>query len=222
MAAFSIQMAIFFCFLFRERAHNRVALLMGGFLLIALASIAWIGGSEVMSRLSTLADYKQHGLNTDVRMQIDRDTMRMLSARPLLGWGLGTFADVYPQFRSFYTNSQVNEAHNDYLQTLTETGIMGFVIGMWLIVTALRGALRKTSNWSSDVNGILALVALLGISGILVHSLVDFNLEIPANALLFFALCTAAGMDTRFRNLRRENKHRDATMEELEPMQVSV
>jgi O-antigen ligase len=222
MAAFAIQMAIFLCFLFRERAHNRVALLMGGFLLIALASIAWIGGSEVMSRLSTLADYKQHGLNTDVRMQIDRDIMRMFSARPLLGWGLGTFADVYPQFRSFYTNSQVNEAHNDYLQTLTETGIMGFVIGMWLIVTALRRALRKTSNWSSDVNGILALAALLGISGILVHSLVDFNLEIPANALLFFALCTAAGMDTRFRNLRRENKHRDATMEELEPMQVPV
>jgi O-antigen ligase len=155
-------------------------------------------------------------------MQIDRDIMRMFSARPLLGWGLGTFADVYPQFRSFYTNSQVNEAHNDYLQTLTETGIMGFVIGMWLIVTALRRALRKTSNWSSDVNGILALAALLGISGILVHSLVDFNLEIPANALLFFVLCTAAGMDTRFRNLRRENKHRDATMEELEPMQVPV
>jgi O-antigen ligase len=175
-----------------------------------------------MSRLSTLADYKRHGLNTDVRLQIDRDSMRMFSARPLLGWGLGTFADVYPQFRSFYTNSQVNEAHNDYLQTLTETGILGFGIAMWLLVTAIRRALQKTRNWSSDVNGILALAALLGISGILVHSLVDFNLEVPANALLFFVLCTGAGMETRFRNLRRENKHRDATMKELETMQVSV
>jgi O-antigen ligase len=216
MAAFAIQMAIFFVFLFRERTQNRVALLMGAFLLIALASIAWIGGSEVSSRISTLADYKHPDLNADIRLKIDRDAMRMILARPALGWGLGTFADVYPQFRSFYTNSLVNEAHNDYLQTLIETGILGFAIGMWLIVTALRGALRKTKNWASDVNGILALAALLGISGILVHSLVDFNLEIPSNAMLFYVLCTAAAMDPRFRNLRRENKHRDGVAEEPE------
>lgn len=209
MAAFAIQMIILFAFLFRERSQSRVALLMGTFLLIALASIAWIGGSEVSSRISTLADYKHPDLNADIRLKIDRDALQMLSARPLLGWGLGTFADVYPQFRSFYTNSQVNEAHNDYLQTLTETGIVGFGIAIWLIVAALGGALRKTKNWASDVNGILALVALLGISGILVHSLVDFNLEVPANALLFYVLCTLAGTDTRFRNLRHEYKRRE-------------
>jgi len=220
MAAFAIQIAIFFCFLFRERAHNRVALLMGGFLLIALASIAWIGGSQVTSRLSTLADYKHPDLNADIRLKIDRDAVRMFSARPLLGWGLGTFADAYPRFRSFYTNSQVNEAHNDYLQTLTETGIVGFGLAMWLLVTVIRRALRKTGNWPSDVNGILALAALLGIAGILVHSLVDFNLEVPANSLLFFVLCTVAGMEARFRNLRRENRHRDSTLEETEPMPV--
>jgi len=218
MAAFAIEIAIFFYFLFRERTHNRVALLMGGFLLVALASIVWIGGNEVSSRLSTLADYKRPDLNTDVRMKIDRDAMRMISARPLLGWGLGTFADVYPQFRSFYTNSLVNEAHNDYLQTLIESGLFGFGLAMWLVITAVRRAWQKTSNWPSDVNGILALAALLGICGILVHSLVDFNLEVPANAMLFCVLCTAAAMDTRFRNLRRENRHRDATVEEPEPV----
>jgi hypothetical protein len=71
------------------------------------------------------------------------------------------------------------------------------------------------------VNGITALAALLGISGILIHSLVDFNLEVPANALLFFVLCTLAGMDTRFRNLRRELKHREDSAGEAEPA-VSV
>jgi O-antigen ligase len=220
MAAFAIQMAIFFCFLFRERTHNRVALLMGGFLLVALASIVWIGGSEVSSRLSTLADYKRPDLNTDIRMKIDRDAVRMFSARPVLGWGLGTFADVYPQFRSFYTNSLVNEAHNDYLQTLVETGILGFGVAMWLVVTAVRRAWQKTSNWPSDVNGILALAALLGISGILVHSLVDFNLEVPANAMLFSVLCTAAAMDARFRNLRREYKRREDSTEEADTAPV--
>jgi O-antigen ligase len=193
---------------------------MGGFLLVALASIVWIGGSEVSSRLSTLADYKRPDLNTDIRMKIDRDAVRMFSARPVLGWGLGTFADVYPQFRSFYTNSLVNEAHNDYLQTLVETGILGFGVAMWLVVTAVRRAWQKTSNWPSDVNGILALAALLGISGILVHSLVDFNLEVPANAMLFSVLCTAAAMDARFRNLRREYKRREDSTEEADTAPV--
>lgn len=218
MAAFAVEMAVFFWFLFRERTRNRVALLMGTFLLVALVCVAYIGGSEVTSRISTVADLKHSGLkhpevNTDLRWRIDRDALRMFSQRPLMGWGLGTFADVYPQFRSFYSDALVNEAHNDYLQTLTESGIIGFGIAIWLLIAALRPALRKTRNWPSDVNGALGLVALLGITGILAHSLLDFNLEIPANALLFFVLCTIAAMDARFRNLRREYRAHDINTE---------
>ncbi len=44
----------------------------------------------------------------------------------------------------------------------------------------------------------LALAALLGVTGILVHSLVDFNLQIPANAALFYVLCVLAAMDSKF------------------------
>ena len=61
-----------------------------------------------------------------MRLNIDRDEFRMFLKKPVLGWGLGTFPVVYPQFRTFYTNSFVNEAHNDYLQLLTEMGLLGF------------------------------------------------------------------------------------------------
>jgi len=212
MTAFSIELAIFLCFLFRERTHHRIALLMGAFLLVAIGSITWIGGNEVSSRISTLADYKRPDLTADIRVKIDRDALHMIAARPVLGWGLGTFADVYPQFRSFYTNLLVNDAHNDYLQTLTETGILGFGFAFWLLIAAVRPTLRKIHSWPSDVNGILTLAALLGIIGILVHSFVDFNLQVPANAMWFYVLCTIAGMEPRFRNLKREYKHREADM----------
>ena len=134
-----------------------------------------------------------------MRLKIDADSLRMFSQRPILGWGLGTFPTVYPQFRSFYTNSFVNAAHNDYLQLLTETGIVGFAIAIWFLIAAFRPAIRKTRNWPSDVNGAVAVAALLGICGILVHSFVDFNLQIPANAMLFYVLCTVAAMEPRFR-----------------------
>jgi O-antigen ligase len=211
MAAFAVQAAIFFWLLFRERTRSGMALLLGGFLLLALASITWIGGSEVSARIATLGPTKHADLAADVRLKIDADSFRMFSHRPILGWGLGTFPNVYPEFRSFYTNSFVNAAHNDYLQLLTETGVLGFAIMTWFLVAVLRPAIKKTQNWPSDVNGAVSLAALLGISGILVHSLVDFNLQIPANAMWFYVLCTVAAMEPRFRNHRRErHKHVDA------------
>ncbi len=210
MAAYALQMALFFWFLFRERTRNGVALVLGAFLLVALASVAWIGGSEVTERISTVASNKQTEIGSDIRFAIYRDSLQMFAKRPVLGWGLGTFADVYPQFRSFYTNQLVNRAHNDYLELLTDTGIVGFGLGIWFLVAALRPALRKAKNWSGDVNSAVALAALLGISGILVHSFVDFNLQIPANAMLFYVLCTIAAADTRFRNPRREQRSRSS------------
>jgi O-antigen ligase len=213
MAAFAIQSAIFLWLLFRERTRNGAALLLAGFLLLALASIAWIGGSEVSARIATLGSSRHADPSTDMRLKIDADSLRMFSQWPILGCGLGTFPTVYPQFRSFYTNSFVNAAHNDYLQLLTETGIAGFAIAIWFLVAAIRPAIRKARNWPSDVNGAVAVAALLGICGILVHSFVDFNLQIPANAMLFYVLCTVAAMEPRFRNHRRD-RHPHAAPEE--------
>ena len=206
MTAYSLQIALFFWFLFRERTRNGIVLLLSAFLLAAIASVAWIGGSEVGERISTVASHKQADLRSDIRAAIYRDALHMFAKRPVLGSGVNTFADVYPQFRSFYTNQTVNRAHNDYLELLTDSGLLGFGAGMWFLVAALKPAVRKARSWAADVNGAVALSALLGISGILVHSLVDFNLEIPANAMLFYILCTLAAMDTRFRNHRREHR----------------
>lgn len=207
MAAYALQVALFFWFLFRERTRNGAALVLSAFLLIALASVAWIGGSEVTDRISTVASHKTTDLRSDIRFSIYRDSLHLFLEHPILGSGLGTFPHVYPAFRSFYTSQTVNHAHNDYLELLTDTGLLGFGAGMWFVVTAVRRAVRKARTWSADVNGAVALAALIGISGILVHSLVDFNLQIPANAMLFYVLGAIGAMDTHFRNRRREHRH---------------
>ena len=206
MIAFAVQVALFLSFLFRERTAGRAAFLMTTFLVVALVSIAWIGGSDVTARLSTISTSKHSDLSGDIRFQINRDSLHMFARRPILGWGLGTFETVYPQFRSFYTDLLVDKAHNDYLQLLVETGVAGFAIMIWFLVACFRAAWPKIRNWPSNVNGGVALAAVVGISGILVHSLVDFNLEIPANALLFYALCAVAAIEPRFRNSRQAAK----------------
>jgi len=138
----------------------------------------------------------------------------MLLKRPFLGWGLGAFPIVYPEFRSFYTTFFVNQAHSDYLQLLVETGLAGFSIAVWFLVLVFRRAAGKLENWTESATGALTAAAMLGCVGILVHSFLDFNLQIPANAALFYVLCAIAASPPLQESQRRRvlRRHR-LTME---------
>jgi O-antigen ligase len=132
-----------------------------------------------------------------------------------LGWGLGVFPDIYPQFSTLGTNLKVGMAHNDYLQLLAEMGALGLCTALWFLLTLFRSARRKLKSWPSDTNSAVTLAAMLGVTGILVHSFMDFNLQIPGNAALFYVLCMLCAMEPCFgRHLRREraNASREGTI----------
>jgi O-antigen ligase len=86
----------------------------------------------------------------------------------------------------------VNQAHNDLLQVLIETGIAGFSLMVWFLVGLFRTGLARTARWSHDLHSAGALIGLLGCTGILIHSTLDFNMHIPANAAFFYAACALA------------------------------
>lgn len=197
MLAFAVQMAVLSAVLISRRNSGKTAVLVGAFLLLAFALLAWLGGPELVTRMTSIPVELRTELSGGTRLSVDKDCVRMFLQRPLAGWGLGVFPEVYPQFRSFYTSFVIDKAHNDYLQLLTETGAAGFGIMIWLVVVAYRGAIKRIEVWPIDVKADMALAAMLGISGIIIHSVVDFNLQIPANAALFFVLCAIAGIGSR-------------------------
>ncbi len=211
MAAFVAQMVVLSVLLVRKRDKDwKQPLMLGAFLAMVIVFLVWTGGNELTRRLVSIHSEAREEINGGVRLTIDRDCLRMLVKRPLLGWGLGAFPIVYPEFRSFYTTFFVNQAHNDYLQLLVETGLAGFSIAVWFLVLVFRQAAGKLKNWTETANGALAVAALLGCVGILVHSFFDFNLQIPANAALFYVLCAIAAAapiheSQRRRVVRRHN-----------------
>ncbi len=193
MLAFCAEMIVLAVLLLRSRQGNwKNALMLGGMLLLVIGFLVWLGGNDLTQRLVSIHSEAHSEITGGMRVDIDRDGLRMFLKRPILGWGLGTFPTVYPQFRSFYTTFFVNQAHNDYLQLLVETGLVGFLIAAWFLVTVFRQATAKLRNWTETTSGALTAAAVLGCVGILVHSALDFNLQIPANAALFYALCAIA------------------------------
>lgn len=201
----------------KQKRSLRTAIGIGVFLAIVVGLLVWIGGSELSQRIAT-AGPGHTELSSDIRTYINRDGLRMFLKKPVLGWGLGTFPIVYPEFRTFYTNFFVNEAHNDYLQLLVEMGLLGFATMVWFVVTLYAKGLKKIRNWPSEMSGAVTLACLLGLSGILVHSAVDFNLQIPANAALFYVLCTIAAAEPFVKPARKKRSVRSKPAEEaLEP-----
>jgi hypothetical protein len=88
--------------------------------------------------------------------------------------------------------------------------LAGFSIAIWFLVLVFRQAAGKRKNWTETASGAMTVAALLGCVGILVHSFLDFNLQIPANAALFYVLCAIAASaplheSQRRRVVRRHN-----------------
>jgi O-antigen ligase len=153
--------------------------------LVLAAFLFWLGGGALLERAGSIGDVS----GSQVRIDVARDSLRMFAAHPVLGFGLGTFPVAYPEYRSFWSTTFMNQAHNDYAQWLVETGAVGAALALWYLVVLFRRGLERAGerplhSWSA----LLTLAALTGVAGLLVHSFFDFNLHIPANAALFFFL----------------------------------
>ena len=104
---------------------------------------------------------------------------------PLFGTGLGTFGSVYSAYDEGVKDLRLSHAHNDYLEYLSELGILGLImlfggIAFMVVSSFLIWRVRR----HPEVKG-LALGGIVAIAAILIHSIADFNLHIPANMVLF-------------------------------------
>ena len=161
------------------------------FFLGVLGLIVWIGSDPVMSRFETLGqEYNFSGQN---RISIWRDTLGLIRHHPLLGTGLGSFSVVYPSVQTVFLTHLVEHAHCDYLEVASELGLPGAILVFGSIFSVLAQTGRQYRKAEESFDRAVSLGCIGSIVAILVHSLADFNLYIPANALVFTVILALAG-----------------------------
>src|SRR5204863_7673524 len=99
---------------------------------------------------------------------------------------------------------RLEQAHNDYLQTLSDGGIIGAALGLWFILILFRRGFAQRETHDHFRRGVIT-GALAGCFAVLIHSFFDFTLHTTANALLFLILAALATQDSR---VEQESDHR--------------
>ena len=173
--------------------------LLAGVMLFAYVDPGWVANrlGSVAYVNSAWADW------AGLRKSMALDSLRMWRDHPVLGVGLGDFETAYPRYQSFPSDLWVDHAHNDYVEAVAETGLVGALLILSALGLFLRLAFRDWGHPFRSRASWIRLGAAIGCCGMLVHSLWDFNLHIPANAAWFAVL---AGIATTERGEKSEGR----------------
>lgn len=168
------------------RRYWRAVLVVAIVSFVLASSLAWVKDSygpkaaiQPGSRFSEAVQGESSSISD--RLSYQKSAVDMWWDRPLVGWGPGTYATMHPQYQE-RTTSASSDAHNVYLQVLSEQGIVGFSLMAWVLVLILFGVMNGVR--SDPSRGVYALAAL----GLLLHTSLDINSRYPATMVLLAVL----------------------------------
>lgn len=171
----------------RKASRSMVILLTSLLILDIFVVGTFFGVQEVADRL------QKTSIEKESRDEVVRNTINMMQPQLMTGTGAGTFYTAFPEYRTedigrgFYVNT-----HNDYLEFSSEFGLLGVIpIGLVVLASLGAGLYAQYKRRNKLLRGI-AFGASMSILAMLIHASVDFNLQMPANALTFMVVLAFA------------------------------
>lgn len=163
---------------------------------LALGSLALFIFLPPDQLLARFAEMSASGkITADTRLYLWKETFSLINEFRWFGCGLGGFESTFLKYQATVNGFRVEFAHNDYLQYLAELGVLGFAI----LVTAIVGVLIPVVKGILRVEEENRRLLLVGCAGSFVaiglHSFVDFNLYIPANAMILAWIAGVASIN---------------------------
>jgi O-antigen ligase len=167
----------------RYATRNTVILLVSLVVLDLAIVGSWFGVEKLAKRLeeTTMEDVQE-------RETPAMHTLPLISDYPVFGSGAGTFYVTFPAYRPEQVANFYDYTHNDYVQFAAESGVVGLGLLGLVVALSLGAALRAQWERRDPLMRGMSFASIMGTTAILIHSWVDFNLQIPANAVYFMIL----------------------------------
>ena len=167
-----------------RHAPRGTVILIASLVVIDLALIGtWFGVERTVQRIAETTVQ-----NVEERVDPSVYAVKIFDDYPLFGTGGGTFYTAFTRYRGRDIPDYYDHVHNDYVQFLTDTGVSGgSLFGLLVLASFVCAVLAQARRRDPFLRGI-AFGAVMGIIAIGIHSTVDFNLQIPANAFIFMIL----------------------------------
>ncbi len=196
-----LSMLLFVLLVSYKRRSFRNATLWAS-LLIALLFVTWFGWQPIIDRFGTT--FNAAGEILDGRMTVWSDCLSIIKDFPLFGAGFGTFNDIYPSYKTIPLDIVFDHAHNDYLELLTDGGVIAFILAAWFCLTVLLHGWQKIRQRGDRFAVLVGISCFTSIFALLIHSIFDFNLHNGAVGLYFFFLCglLVAVVNTKYQTHR--------------------
>jgi O-antigen ligase len=163
--------------IFSKHAPRSTIILLASLIIIDIFIVgAWFGVDKVVQRL------EQTSVKKEMRDDVFSYAQVQIKDYKVIGSGLGSFYSVFPNYRGRDVSGYNDHAHNDYLQFSSETGLIGLsLLGIIVLVCLLKALQAQRLRRDPLLRG-LSFSAIMAMIALLIHSTVDFNLQIPANA----------------------------------------
>lgn len=173
--------------LLAKRATRSMVILLVSLVAIDVFIVGtYFGTRRVVERITLTT------VETEDRDEVAAYTLDMWKDYPVFGSGLGSFPVVIPRYSADGTAVAYTHAHNDYLEFGAEAGVLGLSLLGLMVLLSFAAALRAQYLRRDPLMRGLSFAAMMGIVALMIHSFVDFNLQIPANALTFMLLLALA------------------------------
>lgn len=188
-----------------KRKRGAVTILI---MTLIVISVGWFGWEPILNRFEKIMNVQ--GNVTDLRIVFWKDAIQIINNFPVTGTGFGTFVDIFPKYATLTDEIIIQHAHNDYIELLTNGGILAFLLAGWFIITVMLRSFRSFQRRKDSYSIYLYIGSITGIISILFHSFTDFNLQIGSNGLYFFFLMglMVSSANTRLQNgLNETNLH---------------
>jgi len=184
--AINLGLFLFLAILTRKKKQSGKLLFLftvGGVFL----AVSWMGWDPILARFN--ATVTETGGIKDGRLMIWQDCAPIIRDFLFTGSGFETFIHVFPSYSTIPTNLLFDHAHNDYIELLTDGGLIGFGLVVWFVLAVLKNGVKMLGKRRDHYSILLLIAGITSICSILFHSLTDFNMHNGANGLYFFFIC---------------------------------